>query len=346
MADAVVEVEEVMVTNKLIPMQEFDKIRNAVCLLKSSNPSNSWRGTGFYVNVKLKEKIIGCIMTNYHVYCEMKKSNDGMAAVFCYEKTEKDAFELPLVPFKLLAQSKDLDYVLIRVTSNEDVLQSKGVEPILVDSNLPAIGTHDSVYIIQHPGGIMKHFSHDKVKRVNKPFIEYYADTLSGSSGSPVFVLNQSRFSLIALHSKGVNKDVPFQYPENWNKGVLIEDILNHLHTGKVTQPDISLPHGVPGEMESRVDLKKNPSKQVTRDDIIYIANDITDEWDLLGRALGHSDSTLKIIDTDNAKVYNKCYMMLTKWTQIMVSEANYGALAKGFAHPTVNRSDLISKYC
>ena len=342
MADAVVEVEEVMVTNKLIPMQEFDKIRNAVCLLKSSNPSNSWRGTGFYVNVNLKKKNIGCIMTNYHVYCEMEKSSDGMVAVFYYEKAEKDAFELPLVPFKLLAQSKDLDYVLIWVTSNEGLLQSKGVEPILVDrSNLPTISTHDSVYIIQHPAGIMKHFSHDKIKRLNKPFIEYYADTLSGSSGSPVFVLNQSKFTLIALHSKGV----PSQYLKNWNKGVLIEDILDHLHTGKVTKPDISLP-GVPGEMESGFDLSKNPSKQVTRDDIIYIANDITDEWELLGRALGHSDSTLKIINTDNAKVYNKCYAMLTKWTQVMVSKANYGALAKGFAHPTVNRPDLISKYC
>ena len=67
--------------------------------------SDSWRGTGFYVNVKLKEKYIGCIMTNYHVYFEMKKSNDGMVAVFYYEM-QKDAFELPLVPFKLLAQSK------------------------------------------------------------------------------------------------------------------------------------------------------------------------------------------------------------------------------------------------
>ena len=84
----------------------------------------------------------------------------------------------------------------------------------------------------------------------------------------------------------------------------------------------------------------------MTRDDIIYIANDITDEWELLGRALGHSDNTLKIINTDNDKVYNKCYAMLTKWTQIKVSKANYGALAEGFAHPTVNRPDLISKYC
>jgi hypothetical protein len=91
---------------------------------------------------------------------------------------------------------------------------------------------------------------------------------------------------------------------------------------------------------------KKDPKEPVTRDDIIYIAKDITDEWQQLGRALGLKDNILKIINADNPKVYNKCYAMLTKWTQIMVSKANYGALATGFAHPVVNRPDLITKYC
>ena len=92
---------------------------------------------------------------------------------------------------------------------------------------------------------------------------------------------------------------------------------------------------------------KKDPSKQVTRDDIIKIARDITDEWEPLGRALGHDDSTLRIINADYANsVYKKCYQMLIQWTQKRVSMANYGALAKGFAHPTVERNDLITKYC
>lgn len=78
----------------------------------------------------------------------------------------------------------------------------------------------------------------------------------------------------------------------------------------------------------------------------MLIAKDIADFWEELGRALGHSDSDLTIINIDCDKVYNKCYQMLTKWTQIKVSEANYGALAAGFAHPSVERLDLIPKYC
>ena len=116
--------------------------------------------------------------------------------------------------------------MLIRV--DQSLLESYGVKPILADgSNLPIVQKDDTVYIIQHPGGMRKHYSQDRVKRVNKPYIEYYADTLGGSSGSPVFVLQKSNFTLIALHSKGVEL-----YPYNWNKGVLLADILDHLHTG------------------------------------------------------------------------------------------------------------------
>jgi hypothetical protein len=121
-----------------------------------------------------------------------------------------------------------LDYVLIVI--DESLMVSKGVKPILADSSkLPTAKKDDTVYIIQHPEGKIKHFSQSKVKCVNKPFIEYYADTLKGSSGSPVFVLNKSKFLLVALHSKGVQS----YSGSNWNKGVLLSEILDHLHTGK-----------------------------------------------------------------------------------------------------------------
>lgn len=125
---------------------------------------------------------------------------------------------------------KVLDYALIRVKESD--MQSIRVKPILADSSrLPDIQDNDIVYIIQHPGGMRKHFSQDKVKRVNKPFIEYNADTLKGSSGSPVFTLVDSKFLLVALHSKGVILEEA--NPSRWNKGVLLSEILNHLLTGK-----------------------------------------------------------------------------------------------------------------
>ena len=82
-------------------------------------------------------------------------------------------------------------------------------------------------------------------------------------------------------------------------------------------------------------------------EDIRRIAMDITTIWKQLGRALGLQDSTLDIINADNhQKIYDRCYEMLRKWRQIKVFKANYGALAKAFEDPTVNRHDLCTKYC
>ena len=119
-----------------------------------------------------------------------------------------------------------LDYVLIGI--DENLMASIGVKPILAHSSeLPIVTSDDTVCIIQHPGGKMKHFSQGAVKRVNKPCIEYYADTLGGSSGAPVFVVKESKLLLVGLHSKGLS------HQSNWNKGVLLSEILHHLHTGK-----------------------------------------------------------------------------------------------------------------
>ena len=108
-------------------------------------------------------------------------------------------------------------------------MQSIDVKPILADiSQLPIVEKNDKVFIIQHPKGMVKHFSHDTVKDVKEPFLEYNANTLEGSSGSPVFVVKESKCFLVALHSKGVESD-----SSNWNKGVLLSEILNHLLTGK-----------------------------------------------------------------------------------------------------------------
>ena len=115
---------------------------------------------------------------------------------------------------------KELNYILIGI--DESKMQSIGVKPILADSSqLPIVKQDDSVYMIQDPGGRMTDFSRDTVRRINKPFIEYYGDTLEGPSGSPVFVLEESRFLLVALHISDPSK------------GVLVSEILNDLDIGE-----------------------------------------------------------------------------------------------------------------
>ena len=119
---------------------------------------------------------------------------------------------------------KELDYILIRI--DERKVQSMGVKPILADSSqLPFAKKDDSVYMIKHPEGKIRHLCHSTVWRVNRQFIEYYGNTLKGPSGSPVFVLKESKFLLVALHISYLRR-----------KDVLISEILDDLHieNGKI----------------------------------------------------------------------------------------------------------------
>ena len=239
---------EVMIGGKHVSTEELDDLRDAVCLLKwkSKDKSKQWSGYGFYANVKLKTqgKNINCIITIYDdIFLEVDEHGDDMVAVFHDESDGKEAFELSLVPFKLLAHGKRgatlfvlrplsgqtiltgqrFDYALIFI--DESKMEGKDVKPIVADnSQLAVVQPNDKVYMIHHPGKMKKHYSEDTVTRVTEHSIKYHPNTLEGPPGSPVFVFKDSKFLLIAMHCN------------NKREGVLVSYILNHLDTpgGKI----------------------------------------------------------------------------------------------------------------
>ena len=85
----------------------------------------------------------------------------------------------------------------------------------------PAEG--DQIIIFQHPQARPKEFSVDKILRVEKPFVQYRADTDDGSSGSPV--VTTTGLKLIAVHHGG-------EAELGYNRGTLCSEILVHLRTG------------------------------------------------------------------------------------------------------------------
>jgi V8-like Glu-specific endopeptidase len=116
---------------------------------------------------------------------------------------------------------KDLDYSFVGVQKEDIEALNLGVTPIQFKQE-PKISEGDEIFILQHPKGRPKEFSHDKIMAVKPPFVYYKADTETGSSGAPVLW----KLNLVAVHQKG-SEDL------NYNKGVLCSEILSHLNTGK-----------------------------------------------------------------------------------------------------------------
>lgn len=118
---------------------------------------------------------------------------------------------------------QELDYTFVGVEKEDVDALNLDISPIKFKSE-PPIHQGDDIFILQHPKGRPKEFSHDKILNVDPPFIYYKADTESGSSGAPVLW----RLNLVAVHQKGSEE-------LGYNKGVLCSEVLSHLNTGKCT---------------------------------------------------------------------------------------------------------------
>ncbi len=96
------------------------------------------------------------------------------------------------------------------------------------------------VNIIQHPGGSYKKVAlrNNAVYSAEHPRLHYLADTLSGSSGSPVL---DDSWSVIALHRAAITKSVQFQGRELQyvNEGIQMHAILAALEDQAATSPQV-----------------------------------------------------------------------------------------------------------
>ena len=127
---------------------------------------------------------------------------------------------------EILNSQQVLDYTFVGIYKEEVEDLQLGISPVIFDDEAE-VEVDDDIFIFQHPKGRPKEFSHEKVMRVEKPFVYYKADTDTGSSGSPVF----KKLELIAVHHKGNEEEL-------YNKGTLCSEILSHLKTGKCKYKD------------------------------------------------------------------------------------------------------------
>jgi len=188
--------------------------------------------TGFMVAPTL-------FLTNHHVIGAPDEAL-RMVLEFNYE-LDADGRALPVTRFRLDPQTlfisdgtDDLDYTLVAVGESTD-----GPTRLADFGYLPLLDTDDKhmkaifVNVIQHPDGRPK----ELVTRENRILARtantliYGADTLQGSSGSPVF---NDDWEVVALHhwgspSRALRDSVPDGSPKNGNEGIRISSIVGRL---------------------------------------------------------------------------------------------------------------------
>ncbi|ELR17549.1 MHCK/EF2 kinase domain containing protein [Acanthamoeba castellanii str. Neff] len=164
----------------------------AVCRVST----DAGKGSGFLTTFTRDSTPYLCIMTNNHVIKSADQALRSVAEFFDLSDTSK-ATRVSLRPDVLFITDVVLDFSL--VACNRAHLRS-WLKPIrLTECTQLEVKKDDVIHIIQHPSGGEKHMSMQKVVSITESELYYLADTLPGSSGSPVF----KNWKLVALHSQG-----------------------------------------------------------------------------------------------------------------------------------------------
>lgn len=164
--------------------------------------------TGFLINNNM-------IMTNNHCV-----SRNGVPVTAHFQAENRD---ISTSCNQLVITDAALDFTILQC--NRDL--SREVAPVIFASQALATGT--DIYIIQQNCDYLKDpycqierlIAYGRLSNERRTIVDHTADTLPGSSGSPIF--EESTHKVVALHNSGN----PTQYdPEGLNHGINIQKII------------------------------------------------------------------------------------------------------------------------
>lgn len=208
-------------------------------------------GTGFLISPRL-------LMTNNHVLEDAGAAAHSLVEFDFVRRFDgiigiTQLFRLLPAEFFVTSVAHDglnLDYTIVAVeamNAQGASLAERGFIPLIITSGKLAV--KELANVIQHPGGEPQQVAlrDSQVVKSLEHFIQYEADTLPGSSGSPVF---NDQWQLAALHHSGV--------PEEVRPGVY------RLRDGGEWDTRLPLPHAKQLQLTARINWISNEGVRIS----------------------------------------------------------------------------------
>ena len=163
--------------------QLYNKYKNSVFFIYTSDGKKNYFGTGFFISRD------GLAISNYHVFEGKTIGSEVIQTID--EKQFRD--------IEILEQSKEYDYIIFRVNTADYQIKN----PIPISSHAPQIG--DDVFAIGNPEGLANTLSKGIISgyRDNNSRIQTTAEITHGSSGGPLMNMNGE---VIGITTSGVGE--------------------------------------------------------------------------------------------------------------------------------------------
>jgi V8-like Glu-specific endopeptidase len=217
-----------------IPDSAYISIMNSIVRIEVKNG----KGTGFFIKCKIKNKLVFTLFTNYHVIPKYLVNSKETIKIIYGNKINETRKYMKLDEnqrfIKCFPQPKDV--TVIEILESDNIPEDKYLSPDMNYKNegfnnysnsqfyLAGYPHVDDTYI-DYQGE--RHISSGRITKVFNNFeFEHTLDTRSGSSGSPICLINNRR--VIGIHKAG-NKTMHI------NIGTFLGIILDQLENAKET---------------------------------------------------------------------------------------------------------------
>ena len=196
------------------------QMENCICKIIKSNGEE---GKGFFCKIPLdnKNNYITMLATNNHILNKEDIQNGKEIELFLKDNNEKKIIEI--VKSRKTFTSVELDVTFIQIKPFfDDIFDFLEIEEDIINKNkneLELEYRNSSIYILHYLNEVK--VSYGIINSIINEDINHYCNTDHGSSGSPILSLNT--FKVIGIHCGSSIRS-------NFNKGILIKNILNEFY--------------------------------------------------------------------------------------------------------------------
>ena len=239
------------IINKLDTFIDLDPntekiLSKKICRIVIESKGEKIEGTGFFLAFPIDLELFYCLMSNEHIISNESINNNNI--IFITYEGYKTA-NIKLKKDKRYIKSyrdKNLDITVVQILEDDNISKECFLLPELdIPINNGLI--NNDIYIPQYIGGKQLKNALGIIKNISIYEITHLANTIKGSSGSPIFLKNSNK--VIGIHKEGA----PFK---NENYGDFIYPVIN------IIKEDIR---------QKRINGKYINNKYIYDDDKYYI---------------------------------------------------------------------------
>ena len=206
----------------------LNKVLKSICKIKIYDVNGEYKiGTGFLLKFLKEEKLFYCLMTNEHVINkEIIESNIEIEVFYDFEEKQ---INIDLKWWERFIKCyKNYDIAIVEILKEDNIEEKYFLSPDLDYNNL----NDKKIYIPQYPNGEKLSYARGKIleiDKIKKYEIAHNASTISGSSGSPIFLEGTNK--VIGIHKQGTKNKTK-------NFGSFIYPIINLLNNNIFYNPE------------------------------------------------------------------------------------------------------------